>query len=337
MATTTCGRLSFCGQRRNAQRTSYGVDKTVNLKVDGTHQQLRLCAARTGLPPVLIVQAGPGFPVLNEVEKFQQRLQLEQNFLVAYWDQRGCGPASLRDTQDVSLKAQVDDLCFVLRWLEAETGEKAVVLGISLGATIALQAAAQAADSIKALVAVSIDADTASSDTSARSFLQEQIISTDNRKLARLVKKLGAPPYTDPASFQLRARLLTELGTIEHGKRFGELLRGLLHSLVRTYGWLGAARTLRNMNTMQRMMLPEIATLNMFENWPCRTVPVHYIFGESDPLVPASLIQKVLNTITPDDSVTSLPNTGHMAHFDQPAVVRSIVAQAHLLPNVSDQ
>jgi len=329
MATITCRRLSICGQRRNSQCVSYGVDKTVKLEVNGTHQRLRLCAARAGLPPVLIVQAGPGFPLLNEAAKFQQRLQLEQSFLAVYWDQRGCGQTSLRDTQGVSLKAQVDDLCFVVRWLKAETGQKAVVLGISLGATIALQAAAHAADSIKALVAVSIDADTTSSDASAFSFLQERAISPDNRKMARLVKKLGAPPYTAPTSFQLRARLLTELGAIEHGKRFGELLRGLLYSLIRTYGWLGAARTLRNMNAIQRKMLPELATLNLFANWPRRAVPIHYIFGESDPLIPASLIQKVLSTVTHDDTVTSLPNVGHMAHFDEPTVVRSIIAQAH--------
>jgi pimeloyl-ACP methyl ester carboxylesterase len=322
-------RLSLSGQSRKSQGSRYGVNKTVNLEVDGTHQHLRLCAARAGLPPVLIVQAGPGFPLLNEVEKFQQHLKLEENFLVAYWDQRGCGPASSQDLQGLSLRTQADDLCFVVRWLAAEAGQKVVVLGISLGATVALQAAAHAADSIKALVLVSIDADAAASDASTFSFLQEAAARPENGKMSKPMTKLGAPPYIFPTPFQLRARLLTDLGAVERGKRFGSLLRELLSSLVHTYGLLGAVRTLRNMNAIQSKMLPELATLNLFANWPARTMPVHFVFGENDPLVPAPLIQKLFGSITREDSVTSLPGAGHMVHFDEPTAVRSLIAQAH--------
>ncbi len=72
----------------------YGLDTTDTLEINGSRQRVRLCAARGGLPPVLIVQAGPGFPLLHEAVKFQQRLQLEQSSTVAYWDQRGCGSAA---------------------------------------------------------------------------------------------------------------------------------------------------------------------------------------------------------------------------------------------------
>src|SRR5262245_9770302 len=80
---------------------SNDLDDTVDLDVNGTRQRVRLCGARAGSPPVLIVQAGPGLPLLNEVGKFQQRLQLERDFTVAYWDQRGCGRAHGRDAQTV--------------------------------------------------------------------------------------------------------------------------------------------------------------------------------------------------------------------------------------------
>lgn len=329
MVTTTCGRLSICRHHRKAQHGSYGLDTTVALEINGSMQRVRLCAERSGLPPVLIVQAGPGFPVINEAAKFQQRLQLEESFSVAYWDQRGCGQAALKDVQDISLNTQVDDLCAVVRWLAERTGQQVVVLGISLGATIALLAADREPGSIKALVAVSIDADIAASDTSAFSFLQEVSTQADKQKMARLIKKLGAPPYTTPTPFQLRARLLTDLGGIEHGKRFGELLRSLLFSLIRTYGWFGAPAALRNMNAIQRRLLPELARLNLFANWPRPAIPVHYIFGGGDPLIPHSLVQKVSSVVAHEDTVVVLPNSGHMVHFDDPTIVRSVIVQAH--------
>lgn len=76
-------------------RTSaLAIDETTLLDVNGSHQRVRLCAERPGLPPLLIVQHGPGVPLLHEVSKFQRRLRLERNFLVVYWEQRGCGNTS---------------------------------------------------------------------------------------------------------------------------------------------------------------------------------------------------------------------------------------------------
>jgi len=312
-----------------SQRHSYALDSTVTLDLHGTRQRVRLCGDRPGLPPVLVVQAGPGLPLLNEAARFHQLLQLEPDFSVAYWDQRGCGHAALQDAQRVSLKTQVDDVCAVVRWLADETQQRVVVLGISLGATFALQAAARDSSRIKAMVAVSIDADTACSDAAVSSFLREVSTQTDNRRLARSIEKLGTPPYLTPAPFQLRERLLTDLGGIERGRRFGELLRELLYSLVRTYGWLGAVMALRNMNAIQRQLLPEVATLNLFAHWPRPAIPVHYVFGGRDPLVPSSMVQGVSGMAANRDTVVTAPDAGHMVHFDEPALVRSLVVQAH--------
>jgi pimeloyl-ACP methyl ester carboxylesterase len=312
-----------------SQRHSYALDSTVTLHLHGTRQRVRLCGNRPGLPPVLVVQAGPGLPLLNEAARFQQLLQLEPDFAVAYWDQRGCGHAALQDAQRVSLKTQVDDVCAVVRWLADETQQRVVVLGISLGATFALQAAARDSSRIKAMVAVSIDADTACSDAAVSSFLREVSTQTNNRRLARSIEKLGTPPYVTPAPFQLRERLLTDLGGIEQGRRFGELLRGLLYSLVRTYGWRGAVMGLRNMNAIQRQLLPEVATLNLFAHWPRPAIPVHYVFGGRDPLVPSSMVQGVSGIAANRDTVVTAPDAGHMVHFDEPALVRSLVVQAH--------
>lgn len=329
MTNTTCARLSICGRRRYAGQHAHDLDATVVLDINGTQQRIRLCAMHSGSPPVLIVQAGPGFPLINEAAKFQQRLRLEENFTVAYWDQRGCGQAALQDTQQLSLETQVDDLRAVLRWLAEKTGQQVVVLGISLGATIAVLAADREPAWIKALVAISIEADTAASDASAFAFLQNVGTQTNRRRMARSIKKLGAPPYITPALFQLRARLLTELGCIEHGKHFGELLRGLLFSLIHTYGWFGAAVALRNMNAIQRKMLQELASLNLFANWPRTDMPIHYLFGGDDPLVPKSLVEKVSVVRTRENTVTVIPNAGHMVHFDEPDTVRTLIAQAH--------
>jgi pimeloyl-ACP methyl ester carboxylesterase len=310
-------------------RTPKAIDKTIPLDINGSRQRIRLCAARTGLPPLLIVQAGPGLPLLHEVAKFQRLLNLENDFLVGYWEQRGCGNASQRDARSVSLPRQIDDLRAVVRWFHAETQQRVLMLGISWGATIALQAVEHESDRVTSVIAISPDLQTAGSDAAAYAFLQEQARRAGRRRVGRRVMKLERPPYLDPAELQRRARLLADLGTIERERSFGGLLREMLSGLIRTYGVVGGVRALSNMNTVQRTLLPEIAALDLLAHPPCVTVPVHYVFGEQDALTPASMVTELPAAMTaPRSTVRRVPDAGHMVHFDQPRIVRSIVERA---------
>ena len=310
-------------------RAPLAIDRTITLDINGSRQSIRLCAARAGLPPLLIVQGGPGLPLLHEVAKFQRLLNLETDFLVGYWEQRGCGNASPSDAQSVSLPQQVHDLQTVLRWLHGETQQRVLVLGISWGATIALQAVEHEADCVTSVVGVSPDLQTADNDAAAHAFLQEQARRADRGRVRRRVMTLGRPPCLDVAAFQRRARLLMDLGTIERKKRFSGLLRELLFGVVRTYGVVGGARALRNMNAVQRKLLPEMAALDLFAHPPRVTVPVHYVFGEQDALTLVSAVTTLPAAITaPNSTVLRVPDAGHMVHFDQPQVVRSILEKA---------
>ncbi len=308
---------------------SLAINKILKVAINGSAQRIRICAERAGLPPLLVVQAGPGLPLLSEVAKFQRGLRLESDFLVAYWEQRGCGNASKQAAKSVSLQQQVDDLCAVLRWLQDESKQTAIVLGISLGGTFALQALGHELKNAKSVIAVSPDANTASSDACAYSFLQAQSMLAENRRLSGKLKKLGEPPYTDSTRFQLRGRVLADLGGIEHGKKFSSILIETLLGMIRTYGLIGTAKALRNMNLIQRELLPELASLDLLSHPPHLAVPVHYIFGEQDPLTPAAFVKQLPAAVAaPESTVTLVPGAGHMVHFDHPEIVRSIALGA---------
>lgn len=303
------------------------IDRTLTLDINHSRQRVRLRAARAGLPPLLIVQAGPGLSVLHEVRRFERLMDLERDFLVAYWEQRGTGDASREETRQVSMAQQVEDLCSVLRWLHAETHQRAMILGISIGATFALRAAEREPNCVKAIVAVSTDTNTGISDAAADVFLRQA--ARDTPRIRRRVARLAPPPCSTLAQFQRRTGLLSDLGTIEYGKTFATLARETLIALVRTYGVFGAVRALRNMNTITRHLLPEIASLDLLRNPPRVTVPVHYIFGEQDVLTPEAIVNALAGAIAaPSTTVHRIVHAGHMAHFDQPAVVRSILERA---------
>lgn len=326
MTTLSHKLLTLFQRQAKTCKTPYLIDQAFELEINGSTQQIRMCAEQSGLPPILIVQAGPGLPLLHEVKKFQKHLNLEKEFMVFYWDQRGCGIASHQDAKSVSLLQQVEDLRAILLWLKNNTRQAVTLLGISLGATIALQAAEYENDKVKAVVAISPDLHTANSDASVYNFIRAKISLSSSRQFHAKLHKLGDPPYIDSAKFQLRASILADLGVIEYGKRFSGLLQETLLSLILTYGFFGTVRALRNMNLIQRRLLPQLVSLNLLAKPPTLAVPAYIVFGGQDPFIPAEIIDQLPPAITrPKTTLMHVPDAGHMVHFDQPCVIRSIV------------
>jgi pimeloyl-ACP methyl ester carboxylesterase len=305
------------------------IDETVALDINGSRQWLRLCAGRAELPPLVVVQHGPGVPILHEVVKFQRRLCLENDHLVIYWEQRGCGNATADEARRVSLAQQVEDLQAIVGWVADRAQQRVLLFGISIGATISLLAAAREGALVKAVVANSPDLQTHAGDAAVDAFLQERVRRAGTRRLQRALNKLGPPPYLEPRSLQRRAVLLSDFDSIERGRSFNQLLRETLVAMLRTYGVFGTARALRNMNIVQRQMLPDVESLDLLAHGPQLGVPVHFVFGEQDALTSAVKYDELPDVIgAPGTTAVRVPDAGHLVHFDRPDVVRSIVEKA---------
>lgn len=309
------------------KRMTIGQDEEITLNVNGVDQRLRIRAARAGLPPLLIIQGGPGLPLLNEVPRLSAALSLEDDFTVAYWDQRGCGDVEREaaDSDSLSLGQLLEDLCCVIRQLHEKLDEKILLLGISLGGSLAMQAASREGAILRAVVAISPDLNVAMADDNAYRFLIEASKREGGERTSRLLARLGPPPYLSPARFQQRLRLLADFGSIERSRKFGRMAAALALSLIRRYGPAGTATALRNAASIHARLLPALAELDLLSSWPESAVPIHLVFGEDDLLSPPSLVRAAALHIRPGDSLTVLPGAGHMAHFDRPAAVRDLV------------
>ena len=107
------------------------IDLREPVQLGQSTQWIRIRAANTRHPLLLLVQQGPGLPMLNEVRAFERLLSLEDDFTVIYWDQRGCG-RSLRSadtTRDLSIQTMFSDTERLLAMLCDRFDTPAVVAG----------------------------------------------------------------------------------------------------------------------------------------------------------------------------------------------------------------
>lgn len=293
-----------------------------------------------GLPPLLVIQGGPGFPLLNERRLYRRLLSLEDHFSVFYWDRSSTGLHS-PPPGHFGLEAHVDETVVMLERLARASGRKVMVLGVSIGGTLGLLARQHVPEAVDRVVAISPDLDAAGGERHAHERIMAAVREPRWRWLAPRAARLQPPPCLDPAQFKLRATLLGHLGSLETGASYGTQLRRTVLGIAATYGPHRLPRVLANMDASMRALLPEFSRIDLISRWPRSPVPADLVFGDADLLSPPEVIDRVRALLGPRDTLRVVHGAGHMTHFDAPRVVRSVVLgtepSASLQPAASNQ
>jgi pimeloyl-ACP methyl ester carboxylesterase len=306
------------------------IDSLQPVQVGGTTQWIRVRAAAAGRPVLLLIQQGPGLPMISEARAFDRDLGLEQAFTVVYWDQRGCG-RSLRQRQDragISLGRLVSDTVSLLERLAARFGQKVYVAGFSFGATLGAHAAARRPDLVAALVAVGMDVDGAAAGACAYDFALRSARQRGNRRALRQLQAIGPPPHLTSKQFTTRVRWASNFGGVTTGQTYATLARGLLGSLVRSpdYSAPDIVRTLRGITATQAALLPELATMNLAAALPRIDVPVLMVQGRHDQVAPGDAAERYAATLqAPSKRLAWFENSAHTPHLDEPGRFRDLV------------
>jgi len=308
------------------------IDKLEAFQVAGATQWIRVRGADASNPVLLLVQQGPGLPMINEARRIERLLRLEQAFTVVYWDQRGCG-RSLRekkDRRDISLELMVGDTVTLLGLLRDRFSGKTYVAGFSFGATIAAFAAAQRPDLVTTLVAAGTDIDGAAAAKCAYDFALGTARQRSNRRAIRQLDAIGPPPHLRSKQFSTRARWAANFGGVTSNETYASLVRELLASLVRSrdYSPGDIVRTVRGISATQAALLAELAELDLVRTLPRLEVPVVMVQGRLDQVAPAGAAERYYDAlVAPSKQLVWFENSAHTPHLEEPKKFRALLEQ----------
>jgi pimeloyl-ACP methyl ester carboxylesterase len=306
------------------------IDTLESVQVGGATQWIRVRGADAANPVLLLVQQGPGLPMINEARRFERVLGLEQAFTVVYWDQRGCG-RSLRRRQDragISRERLVDDTVSLLNLLYDRFDVKIYVAGFSFGAPLGAYAAAQRPDLVAALVAAGMDIDGAAAGTCAYDFALAAARQRGHRRATRQLEAIGPPPHLTSKQFATRVRWATNFGGVTTEETYATLVRGLLASLVRSpdYSAADIIRTVRGISATQAALLSELASMDLAATLPRIDVPVILVQGRHDQVAPGAAAQRYASLLQPPgQELVWFENSAHTPHLEEPGKFRDLL------------
>jgi pimeloyl-ACP methyl ester carboxylesterase len=306
------------------------IDSLEAIQAGGTTQWIRIRGADASNPVLLLIQQGPGLPMINETRRFEHLLGLEQAFTVIYWDQRGCGRSLRTPTgrDSISLAKMASDTVSLLDFLRSRFGGKAYVAGFSFGATLGAHAAAQRPDLVAALVAVGMDVDGAAAGHGAYDFALAAARQRGSRRAIRQLEAIGPPPHLTAKQFATRVRWATNFGGVTTGETYATLARGLIASLVRSpdYSAGDVIRTVRGITATQAALLPELATMDLAATVPRLDVPVVMVQGRLDQVAPGAAAQRYASALqSPGKQLVWFENSAHTPHLEEPGKFRALV------------
>jgi proline iminopeptidase len=306
------------------------IDTLEAIQVGDTTQWIRVRGADASNPVLLLIQQGPGLPMINEARRFERALTLEQAFTIVYWDQRGCGRSLRRekDRVDISLERMVADTVSLLALLRDRFGGKTYVAGFSLGGTLGAFAAAQRPDLVATLVAVGMDIDGAAAGNAAYDFALSTARQRGNQRATRQLEAIGPPPHLNSKQFATRVRWATNFGGVATNESYGSLVRGLLASLVRSpdYSAGDVIRTVRGISATQAALLPELANMDLARTLPRLDVPIVMVQGRLDQVAPGEAAQRYADSLNaPSKQLVWFENSAHTPHLEEPDKFRELL------------
>jgi pimeloyl-ACP methyl ester carboxylesterase len=316
---------------KNLNNKTMSYTNLEKITINNSEQWVLVRGKNIEAPLLIHVQQGPGLPMISEANETENKLHLENDFLVAYWDQRGCGLSYNKriSPETFTLAQMADDVIACTKYLlKKYNKEKAVIVGYSIGATVSVMAAAKDSSIFSSIVVTGIDVDVPYADKFALNFAMDKAAAEKDKKLIGKINELKQAPIIESKRYRERAEILTNLGGIRAGFNFNKMAMSTAKNMLfsKHYGVSGLTKSLKGMSLCQNALMPQISSLNLFETVKKISIPVHFAQGSLDAIAPPLKSKEYFEQLdAPSKTFTLFEKSAHMPQYDEPEKFSKLV------------
>ena len=306
------------------------VAELVTVRIGGHDQVLMIRGRSTDNPVLLYIAGGPGGTDLGAV---RADTGLEQDFVVATWEQRGAGKSysALDPTDTLTLDRAVADTVEVTDYLRSRFNqEKIYLVGNSWGSTLGVLAAQQHPELFHAFVG----AGQMVSQRETDGMFWEDTLSwaerTGRPDLAETLRRNGMPPYADVRLYEYATSHEHDWNPYPEFDPSNEMPAILF---VPEYTWMDRINGFRGFFDSAAVMYPQLQHIDFRAQVPRLEVPFYMVAGEHEARGRAVLADEWYDLLeAPYKERIVFDGAGHRPHFDQPdrfaGLMRAVVAHA---------
>lgn len=287
------------------------------IKIGGVDQSIMIRGVDKDNPIILFLHGGPGYPFISYARKFQG--QLEQNFVVVNWDQRGSGKSFSTniDSETMNQKQLEDDTLELIDYLcDRFDKEKVYIVGHSWGTVLGIETIKNAPEKVIAYVGIGQVIDDVDGEKLSYNFVFEKALEEDNQKALKELNLIGEPPYKDSKTDTfVQRKWLKEYGGFElEVITLNEIIKGIIFSPE--YSWIDGIKFLRGNMFSIETLLNNREKADFREKYKEFDVPVYFCAGRYDYNTPSILVEEFFNNIqAPKKNFYWFEESAHEPHL----------------------
>jgi len=260
------------------------------IPLGGMEQWLLIRGESSDNPVLLWLHGGPGATQMPVYRHYNENL--EKEFVVVHWDQRGAGKSNPVgfDQSTLSVDRFIQDARELTKYLKERLNkDKIILLGHSWGSHLGILLARDYPEDYSALVSVGQAVNTLRSHQVSYQWLWKELEKRGTPADRRKLENLGTPPFTDHAVFVRFAKLVDSYGG-SMDARFGTL--ALVALEAPEYNFFDYLNWLRGANRGSGPMWKEYLSFNILRDVPEIGIPVYFFIGRDDYNTPFPLVEE---------------------------------------------
>ena len=295
---------------------SIAEERTMTL--GGVEQHVLLRGKNKDAPLLVFVHGGPGASATAFLRTYNA--DLENEFLIVYWDQRGALNSfdSDLDPADMTIERMTADLGELIDSLFVEFNQDQVILlAHSWGTILGLEHAAKRPETVAAYIAVSQTTDQMASDAAGYEWALDQARAAGDSTAIEQLEEIGLPPYTIE-EFITQRRFVNQFGgTLLEYQSDLDLLR--ISMATAEFAWPDAAPLVRGISFSGKALWDEQKTYNAQSRIQSIDVPVYFVYGRHDKAISPELGAQYFDQLeAPAKEFIWFENSAHAPLFEEP-------------------
>jgi proline iminopeptidase len=296
------------------------VTELTTARIGGHNQAIMIRGKSEDNPVLLYLAGGPGGTDIGAMRMFSTNL--ERNFVVATWDQRGAGKSyrTLDPASTLTLDRMVADTVEVTNLLRRRFDEpKIFLVGNSWGTTLGVLAVQRHPNLYHAFVGTGQMVSQRETD---RMFYEDTIAwaeRTGDAALARRFREHGPPPYEDPWPYAAMLSYEREWNDYPRNAEYDARGEMPFNVFVNEYSLMEQVHAFNAFLDTAAVLYPQLQEIDFRRDVPRLDVPLYLVQGRHEARGRAALAVEWFQMLqAPSKQLIVFELSGHRPLFEEP-------------------
>jgi pimeloyl-ACP methyl ester carboxylesterase len=309
------------------------VSELIKIELGGYNQSILIRGLDRDNPIIVFLHGGPGYPCISYIKKFQA--ELEKNFVVVNWDQRGSGKSfsPFIPAESMTVQQLVIDLNDLVNYLCTRFDkEKVIIVGHSWGTVLGIAYIKIHSEKVIAYVGIGQVINHEKAELIGYQFTVKKAKETKDEKASKELASIGNPPYALASkNMSTQRKWLNQYGGNELTISCkSEIVNGIIYSSEYSL-FDGIKFFVGNIYSVTKLY-KYLEIIDYEESDKEYKVPMYFCVGRHDYVTPSELVEKYYNQISaPNKELYWFESSGHEPHLEEKEKFTNVMNKIYAL------